>query len=241
MLKFTKIRSHGEIMKTTLTQEIEKALYYYCLELGGIVVEEVTMPDEQGIVDTLACFFKPNATEWRCYELKVTKADFYSKAKLSFIGHYNYFVLTEELYKKVQDDIPSEIGVLIYRPYTQAEDLPADGTFFIAKKPLRRELLVEETALTQRFMASLFREVQKAKRMSYGTSFFSTEQLYKELRRRLDEKDNLQENNYYQRFIEDVQSARIESLEEELRALEQDYEFLRQQRQVRRRPTEPLE
>lgn len=241
MLKFTKIRSHGEIMKTTLTQEIEKALYYYCLELGGIVVEEVTMPDEQGIVDTLACFFKPNATEWRCYELKVTKADFYSKAKLSFIGHYNYFVLTEELYKKVQDDIPNEIGVLIYRPYTQAEDLPADGTFFIAKKPLRRELLVEETALTQRFMSSLFREVQKAKRMSYGTSFFSTEQLYKELRRRLDEKDHLQENNYYQRFIEDVQSARIESLEEELRALEQDYEFLRQQRQVRRRPTEPLE
>ena len=61
------------------------------------------------------------------------------------------------------------------------------------------------------------------------------------MRKRLDEKDSLQENNYYRRFIEDVQSARIESLEEELRALEQDYEFLRQQRQVRRRPTEPLE
>lgn len=241
MLKFTKIRSRGEMMKTTLTQEIEKALYYYCIELGGIVVEEVTMPDEQGIVDILACFFKPNATEWRCYELKVTKADFYSKAKLSFIGHYNYFVLTEELYKKVQEDIPNEIGVLVYRPYIKAEDLPADGTFFIAKKPLKRDLKVEENALTQRFTASLFREVQKAKRMSYGTSFFSTEQLYKELRRRLDEKDNLQESNYYQRFVEDVQTTRIESLEEELRALEQDYEFLRQQRQVRRRPTEPLE
>lgn len=224
MLKFTKIRSRGEMMKTTLTQEIEKALYYYCIELGGIVVEEVTMPDEQGIVDTLACFFKPNATEWRCYELKVTKADFYSKAKLSFIGHYNYFVLTEELYKKVQEDIPNEIGVLVYRPYIKAEDLPADGTFFIAKKPLKRDLKVEENALTQRFTASLFREVQKAKRMSYGTSFFSTEQLYKELRRRLDEKDSLQESNYYQRFVEDVQMARIESLEEELRALEQDYE-----------------
>ncbi|MEQ7069919.1 hypothetical protein ABQE14_11290, partial [Enterococcus avium] len=82
------------------------------------------------------------------------------------------------------------------------------------------------------------------KSLTFGghfTSFFSTEQLYKELRRRLDEKDSLQENNYYQRFIEDVQAARIESLEEELRALEQDYDFLRQQRQVRRRPTEPLE
>ena len=180
-------------------------------------------------------------TAGNCYELKVTRADFYSKAKLSFIGHYNCFVLTEELYLKVLEDIPSEIGVLVYRPYTQADELPADGTFFVAKKPVKRALQVEETALTQRFMASLFREVQKAKRMSYGTSFFSTEQLYKELRRRLDEKDSLQENNYYQRFIEDVQAARIESLEEELRALEQDYDFLRQQRQVRRRSTEPLE
>ncbi|GAA2905047.1 hypothetical protein GCM10019993_08670 [Enterococcus pseudoavium] len=242
MLKFTKIRSHGEIMKTTLTQEIEKALYYYCLELGAIVVEEVTMPDEQGIVDTLACFFKPTSREWRCYELKVTKADFYSKAKLSFIGQYNYYVLTEELYEKVQNEIPKEIGVLIYRPYTEAvTELPAKGTFFIAKKPLKRELQVSEDALLQRFMASLFREVQKAKKMSYGTSFFPTDQLYKELRRRLAETDSLQEENYYQRFITDVQSARIESLEEELRALEQDYEFLRQQRQVRRRPTEPLE
>lgn len=228
-------------MKTTLTQEIEKALYYYCIELGAIVVEEVTMPEDQGIVDTLACFFKPEFTEWRCYELKVTKADFYSKAKLSFIGHYNYFVLTEALYEKVKEDLPNDIGVLVYRPYTKEEELPAEGTFFVAKKPLRQELKVAEQALTQRFMASLFREVRKAKRMDYGTSFFSTEQLYKELRRRLGEQDSLHENNYYQRFIEDVRDARIKSLEEELRALEQDYQFLRQQRQVRRRPTEPLE
>ncbi len=245
MLKFTKIRSHGEKMKTTLTQEIEKALYYYCIELGGIVVEEVTMPDEQGIVDTLACFFKPDQREWRCYELKVTKADFYSKAKLSFVGNYNYFVLPEALYEKVQGDIPNEIGVLVYRPYRESaeitKELPAAGTFFVAKKPLKQKLQVAEEALTQRFMASLFREVRKAKRMDYGTSFFSTEQLYKELRRRLADHDSLQEDNYYQRFIEDVQAARIASLEEELRALEQDYQFLRQQQQVRRRPTEPLE
>ncbi|MGO3727676.1 hypothetical protein [Enterococcus viikkiensis] len=231
-------------MKTTLTQEIEKALYYYCIELGGIVVEEVTMPDEQGIVDTLACFFKPAQREWRCYELKVTKADFYSKAKLSFVGNYNYFVLPEVLYEKVYADIPSEIGVLVYRPYRESaeitKELPAAGTFFVAKKPLKQNLKVAEEALTQRFMASLFREVRKAKRMDYGTSFFSTEQLYKELRRRLADHDSLQEDNYYQRFIEDVQTARIASLEEELHALEQDYYFLRQQ-QVRRRPTEPLE
>ena len=40
-------------MKTPLTIEIESSLYQYCIEQGGLVVEEVTMPDDQGIVDTL--------------------------------------------------------------------------------------------------------------------------------------------------------------------------------------------
>ncbi|EOK82054.1 hypothetical protein SI3_01474 [Enterococcus faecium EnGen0147] len=64
-------------MKTPLTIEIESSLYQYCIEQGGLVVEEVTMPDDQGIVDTLSCLTKfDGSREWRCYELKVTKADF---------------------------------------------------------------------------------------------------------------------------------------------------------------------
>lgn len=241
VLKYTKIRSHGDEMKTELTRDIEKALYYYCMELGALVVEEVSMPEEQGIVDTLACFFKEQSFEWRCYELKVTKADFRSKAKLSFIGHYNYFVLPQALYEAVKEEVPAEIGVLVYRPYDNLEEeMWAKGTFNIVKRPVRQELRVAELALTQRFMASMFREVQKAKRMDYGTSFFSTSQLYKELRRRSLDKDHLSEGNYYQRFIEDVQNERVASLEEELAALQQDYDFLKRQRQVRR-PTEPLE
>lgn len=229
-------------MKTTLTQEMEQALYYYCLELGGLVVEEVTMPEEQGIVDTLACFFKETGFEWRCYELKVTKADFRSKAKLSFIGDYNYFVLPEVLYEKVAAEIPSEIGVLVYRPYDHfEEEQMASGTFVVAKKPKKQAVKVPETLLLQRFMASLFREVRKAKQMGFGTSFFSSEALYRELKRRLGEKDQLAEENYYDRYFAEVEAARIESLEEELAALKQDYQFLQSQHQARRRPTEPLE
>ena len=241
MLKYTKIRSHGDEMKTELTQEIEKALYYYCIELGALVVEEVSMPEEQGIVDTLACFFKEESFEWRCYELKVTRADFRSKAKLSFIGHYNYFVLPLALYEGVKSEIPAEIGAMVYRPYDNLNDeMRAKGTFTIVKKPVRQELKVTELALTQRFMSSMFREVQKAKRMDYGTSFFSTEQLYRELRKRSLDKDHLSEDNYYQRFVADVQNERVASLEEELTALRQDYDFLKRQRQIRR-PTETLE
>lgn len=106
-------------MKTPLTIEIESSLYQYCIEQGGLVVEEVTMPDDQGIVDTLSCLTKfDGSREWRCYELKVTKADFRSTAKLSFVGHYNYFVLPSKLYEEAKTEIPTGIGVLVYRPYT---------------------------------------------------------------------------------------------------------------------------
>lgn len=95
-----------EIVKTSLTLEMEEALYYYCRENSDIVVEEVVMPDDHGIVDTLSCrLTAENTFEWRCYELKVSLADFRSKAKLSFIGNYNYFVLPKALYEKVKDQI----------------------------------------------------------------------------------------------------------------------------------------
>jgi hypothetical protein len=30
---------------------------------------------------------------WRCFELKVSKSDFHSKAHNTFIGNYNYYVM----------------------------------------------------------------------------------------------------------------------------------------------------
>ena len=112
-------------MKTTLTLEMEEALYYYCRENSDIVIEEVIMPDDQGIVDTLSCRLTPeNLFEWRCYELKVSLADFRSKAKLSFIGHYNYFVLPHALYVKVKEEIPAAIGVLVYHAFADQEREP---------------------------------------------------------------------------------------------------------------------
>ncbi|OJG83966.1 hypothetical protein RV14_GL000143 [Enterococcus ratti] len=122
-------------MKTPLTLTLENSLYHYCVEQGGLVVEEVTMPEEYGIVDTLSCITKFDGTrEWRCYELKVSKTDFRSTAKLSFVGHYNYFALPRKLYEEVQHEIPRNIGVLVYRPYMLEEEMPVSGTFIVAKK-----------------------------------------------------------------------------------------------------------
>ena len=229
-------------MKTPLTIEMETSLYQYCIEQGGIVVEEVTMPDDHGIVDTLSCLTKFDGTrEWRCYELKVSKADFRSTAKLSFVGNYNYFVLPQTLFDEVKAEIPTGIGVLVYRPYVIAEEMPASGTFIIAKKAMKQPLAVAEEALLNRFMASLFREVRKAKQMERGVKYFPTDQLYKELKKRSDSQDPFAKERYYERFIEETENQAIQDLQAEINALQQDYENLRQKQQVRRLPTEPLE
>lgn len=47
---------------------------------------------------------------FRCYEIKVTKADFHSPCHNSFVGHLNYYVLPVELYEAVQDEIQGGTG-----------------------------------------------------------------------------------------------------------------------------------
>ncbi len=211
-------------MKTPLTIQMEESLYYSCRENGDIVIEEVTMPDDQGIVDTLSCRLDvANQFEWRCYELKVSKADFRSKAKLSFVGHYNYFVLPEKLYLAVQDEIPSQIGVLVFHSYINKE-IGVPGYFTTAKKPQRQELQVNEQELLYRLIASQAREVGKAKKTARGLRVFGTEQLFKELKRRQPEYDLFGGGvNYYDRFIEETQSQAIEALKEELEATRSAY------------------
>ena len=81
-------------MKTPLTLALEETLYAYCREKGEVVVEEVVMPDDLGIVDTLSLrLLSDKEYEWRCFELKVSKGDFRSHAKLSFAVSYTHLTL----------------------------------------------------------------------------------------------------------------------------------------------------
>lgn len=214
-------------MKTKLTKDLEKTLYQYCLEQGSYVVEEVVMPDKKGIVDTLSYQqLADNQIEWRCYELKVTKADFHSKAKLSFIGNYNYFVLPQKLYLEIQDEIPSRIGVLIYRAFDKKaveatpQNLRAPGFLTIAKKAQFQDLQVDEAQLTSHFVASLFREVDKAKKVEKGLQLYSDDKLFKELRKRQKTGYDVYnpDKNLYDRFVADLRDEAIDGLQDELDA-----------------------
>ncbi|MBL1229188.1 hypothetical protein IW492_08065 [Enterococcus sp. BWB1-3] len=217
-------------MKTSLTIQMEEALYYYCRENGDIVIEEVNMPEDHGIVDTLSCrLISENQFEWRCYELKISKADFHSKAKLSFVGHYNYFVMPEALYEKVKDDIPGHIGAMVYHSYLPAENLTLPGYFTIEKKPRKQKLLVNEQTLLFRLIGAQAREVGKAKQTARGLRVFSTDQLYKELKKRQPDYDLFGGGvNFYDRFVEDIQNQAIEALKSELEATREAYFELEQ-------------
>lgn len=93
---------------------------------------------------------------WRFYEIKVSKSDFYSSASLTFLGHYNYFIMPYELYEKVKKDISEGIGVwVIYE----------DKSMECIKKPKKQELKVKHEDMMFSLMQALSREYKKYRKI----------------------------------------------------------------------------
>jgi hypothetical protein len=107
--------------KTAETMEIEDALYRYTKAngLGVYGCFEVTVGDVYGTerVDFMTMDSKEN---FRCYEIKVSKSDFSSKSKLTFLGDFNYLVIPKKLIEEIKDMdrykslMWSGIGILTY-------------------------------------------------------------------------------------------------------------------------------
>ena len=125
--------------KTNLTRELEKKLWESTDKTGvfggfrGIERVDYVTYDTKGI--------------WRFYEIKVSKEDFHSKATISFLGHFNYYVMPATLYEEVKDEIPNYVGVFT-------------GVEYI-RRAKRQELVVDENILKDSLIRSLNRERQK--------------------------------------------------------------------------------
>jgi hypothetical protein len=89
---------------------------------------------------------------WRFYELKVSKSDFYSKNKNTFRGHYNYYVLPEQLYVQVKQDIPDIIGVYVVNKYKICRNV---------KRAKKQDMRINHDELMLVFMQALSREYHK--------------------------------------------------------------------------------
>lgn len=51
--------------------------------------------------------------DFYCYEVKSSVEDFHSKNGHNFIGDFNYYVMPEEVYEKVKNEIPYRVGVYV--------------------------------------------------------------------------------------------------------------------------------
>src|SRR5699024_10408938 len=130
------------------------------------------------------------------------------------------------LYPKLKAEIPAHIGVMTYRafdPEAVAESVEpplAPGALTIAKPARYQDLQVDNAALNDRFIASLDREVNKAKRLKRGLEAFSNEQLLRELRKRsADYQVYDPDENLYDQFVDKLHNDTIDALQAEVDAL----------------------
>ena len=141
------------IIKTELTTKMEKAIRKETAKnMGLFQCYEVTIGwYGNGRVDFMTMDTKDI---FRCYELKITKEDFHSKHGHNFVGHFNYYVIPEELYDDIKDEIPKHIGVYCYY-----EDKDYCS---LIKKP-KKHVVTDEmiNTLKNSMIRSLYREANK--------------------------------------------------------------------------------
>lgn len=104
------------------------------------------------IVDLLT--WEKSKDIYRCYEIKSSLADFNSGHHITFVGHFNYYIMPQELYSKVQDKIPDFVGVYVKQ-----------GNYLVSiKKAKKQELKVDKEILQYSLLKSLYRDVEKMKK-----------------------------------------------------------------------------
>lgn len=161
--------------KTKETIELEKLLWSHTNKLGTYGAFEVKI----GFHKTSK--FIQNREEYvdymtystdgiiRCYEIKTSKSDTKSKANLSFLGNYNYFVMPEDLYHEIKNEawfkdktFNGAVGVIVLNNYGKL------STIKNAKK--NTTSLGMQTFLVESMVRSLSRDANKYYNIKYKES-----------------------------------------------------------------------
>lgn len=130
--------------KTEETLRLERDIWYATHKQGVFGCFEVTIGwFGQERVDYMTYDTKGI---FRCYEIKVSKADFRSKAHNTFLGHYNYYVMPLKLYDEVANEIPDYVGVY------------CDGGCI---KRAKKQDCTDTDTLKNSLLRSLYREAEK--------------------------------------------------------------------------------
>lgn len=144
------------------TKELENLLYKTLWRKGWYGVFECAIPKclcrkvHRERVDMLTY---ETTGIWRAYELKISKQDLHSSAALSWIGHYNYLVVTEDLIEEAKKILPKDIG--IYAAYERGSKKWID----LVRNPRKRELLCKHEDMQFAMLQALSREYKKYRKL----------------------------------------------------------------------------
>lgn len=136
-------------MKTETTKKLEQQIKKYTSKMGVYGCFEVGIGFSGDKIENQRVDYMTYDTKgiWRCYEIKSSLSDFRSKSLITFIGHYNYYVMNNDLYEKVKDEIPDWVGVFC--------------SGIIIKNPKKQELKIKEEILLKSMIKSLAYSISK--------------------------------------------------------------------------------
>lgn len=113
--------------------------------------------------------------DFYCYEVKSSVEDFHSKNGHNFIGDFNYYVMPEDVYNEVKNEIPYNVGVYI------PDGVNYKGKWYdlkCIKKARRKDRDRPVNEMLLMMFRSCSRDVLKFKRMA----LYSKEELNEVLR-----------------------------------------------------------
>lgn len=138
-------------IESELTRAIKKALIKNTPHTGVFGCPEVTIGWRgQERVDYITYDTKEI---FRCYEIKISKNDFFSKNHNTFVGHYNYYVLPQALVEKVEGEIPKHIGIYVYLGDKES------GVLNLHRRP-KKQLVNNPDELKDSLLRCLYRDAR---------------------------------------------------------------------------------
>lgn len=153
-------------MKTNETKQIEKKIFAIFNDIygrGQTVVFECQIGDwykgiRLGIVDAIA--YNQAKDEFVCFEIKTSVADFHSKAKKTFVGNRNYYAMPIDIYEKVKNEIPKDIGCYVLEQSKSCLDF---YRFYCVKKCKPKQLEISKELL----LANMLRSARNKTNLQY--------------------------------------------------------------------------
>ena len=150
-------------MKTDMTKQIEHALWVKNRKMGTFGCFEVSIGfngDYRGGVERVDFITYNTKGEVYCYEIKVSKSDFNSSAKKTFIGDFNYYVIPQTLWDELSKDKDFRRNLYDVGVYTIHDNRSLGLT---CVKPAKRKQVSVGMKVTvmESMVRSLNREVSK--------------------------------------------------------------------------------